>query len=76
MTRTADRHHQPVMGWVDDPAVRAQQLTHAVPPGQTVAACGIRTTVRGDPWPDSMEQWHTLSGRCPICAKAVYGLGQ
>jgi hypothetical protein len=59
-----------VDGWREDPARNRNQLTHAVRPGKTVAACGARVEVTGQPW--SHAGTPGSLGRCPICATAAH----
>lgn len=74
--------HEPVLhtlydkAWVSPPDRNAHQLTHAVDAGFRIALCGIGTTVRGGPWPVDATLWDFRLGRCPVCARVVYGSGE
>ena len=52
MTTTHSRTEHPLTAWRTDPQYNTQQLTHAVSSGRTVAYCGVRVSVFGDPWPE------------------------
>jgi hypothetical protein len=71
--RTDTRTNTPIllMGWLHDPALHFAQLTHAVREGQHIAACGIRISFLGAPWPAFGAG--NVRSRCSICAQAVQG---
>ncbi|MHA3701817.1 hypothetical protein ACXR2U_06505 [Jatrophihabitans sp. YIM 134969] len=61
--------------WVESPADNRHQLTHAVDSGFRIALCGMGTGVEGTAWPADATVWDSPLGRCPVCARAVYGSG-
>jgi hypothetical protein len=62
---------RPLMAWARPDADRHEQLTHAVLPGDQIAACGVIIAVIGDHWPAPPAP--TPQPRCPICTQAVHG---
>ena len=59
--------------WVSPPDTHRHQLTHAVDAGFRIAMCGMSTTVQAGTWPADVTLWDSPLGRCPVCARAVYG---
>jgi hypothetical protein len=45
-------------------------MTHFVEPGRTIALCGVRVGVIGDPWADRDSA--TALCRCSTCLNASY----
>jgi hypothetical protein len=70
MTTTHSRTDQPVTAWRTDTQHNTRQLTHAVSPGRTVAYCGVRITVVGEPWPQPGAS--TPLSRCSTCTHAMH----
>jgi hypothetical protein len=60
---------RPLKAWRAAPSATYHPLTHAVLPGQTIAACGVHVASIGGPWPDS--RLCTPLARCPVCAQAM-----
>ncbi len=60
-------------GWVSPPSENRHQLTHAVDPGFRIALCGVSTAARAGTWPVDATLWDSPLGRCPTCARVVYG---
>ena len=59
--------------WASPPESNRHQLTHAVDAGFRIAMCGVRTVVATGTWPDDPTLWDVPLGRCPTCARVVYG---
>ena len=73
MTATQSHTDQPLTAWRIDPQHNTLQLTHAVMPGRSIAYCGVRITVVGQPWPELGTS--TPLSRCSTCTHAVHQLG-
>lgn len=72
MTTAQARTDQPLTGWRSDPVHNTHQLTHAVIAGRSIAYCGVRVTVVGEPWPQPGIS--TPLSRCSICTHAIHQL--
>ena len=59
--------------WPTPPDLNPHQLTHAVDTGMRIAMCGVRTSTRWGTWPADPTLWDSPLGRCPVCARVVYG---
>jgi hypothetical protein len=62
-----------VKAWAEPPEHNRHQLTHAVESGFRIAVCGMSTGAHGGSWPADTTLWDSPLGRCPVCARVVYG---